>query len=714
MNQLRVWLVSGCFLLSLSAQATLAAHTQARLVLSQTEAPPGSTVWTGIHLRMDPGWHTYWRNPGSSGLATEVQWELPEGITAGAIHWPPPEKYGEDDLTTYVYHEEVVLLVPLTLAQDIRPGRYELRARVSWLECKEVCLPGSAQVSAFLLIGSRFDPSAEHVWLEQWRERLPKDGAALGFGAWWDAPASTGSRMRPVVLEWKKLESGPVSWDFFPFAAANHEVKAPTTFLPSEAALVRVRKQVESFTSDWPEELAGLVVVRGNDRVRAWEVRAKVQEWIGGARSSGQGSDLAPAVSLGLARVLVYAFVGGLILNVMPCVLPVIALKILGFVRQAREDPRRVRFLGLIYTLGVLASFALLAGLVIGLQWGGRQAGWGIQFGNPYFLVGMTVLVTLVALNLFGVYEVTLSGQALSRAAGLVSQEGAAGAFFSGLLTTVLATSCTAPFLGVAVGFAFAQPPWVVVLVLLTVGAGLAFPYLALSWQPGWLRWLPKPGVWMEHFKVAMGFPMMGAVVWLLSLVEAHYGERTWYLAYFLVLLAVATWLFGVFWQRRSPRRVIALCVAILFLAAGYIGLLEGSMRWREPERNSSTTVQNAADGIAWRPWSPEAVERARREGRVVLVDFTARWCLTCQMNKKFALEVPSVREKLRALDVVTLQADYTHFPENITQELQRFGRAGVPLVVVYPSNPAREPLVLPEALTAGIVLDALERASQE
>lgn len=694
-----------------------AAHTRAQLVLEATQARPGEVVWAGLHLRMDPEWHTYWRNPGASGMATKIAWDLPEGITAGPIHWPPPEKYGEGELATYVYHDEVVLLIPLHVASNQPPGRWTLKGKVSWLECKEVCVPGSAEVSAVLEVGVERRASAAAGLIQQWRGRLPEDGAGLGFRAVWDAPPGAG-RERPLVLEWAAEGMSGAGADFFPYEADDYEMQAPSTRLPADPARVRLRKVVQTFTGNWPAEIAGIVVAGDGVRSRAWEVRAKIQEPEGAsAGSPAASSGIGPSSLRGLAWVLGYAFLGGLILNVMPCVLPVIALKILGFVNQAGEDRRQILRLGWVYTLGVLASFAALAVLVIGLQAAGRQAGWGIQFGNPYFLIAMTILVTLIALNLFGVFEVTAGGRAMDSAAQWASRPGAAGAFFSGLLTTVLATSCTAPFLGAAVGFAFVQPPWVVLLVLLTVGLGLAFPYLVLSWQPGWLRWLPKPGPWMEHFKVAMGFPMLAAAVWLLSLVEAHYGDRTWWLAWFLVLLSVAAWLFGTFWQRGRSRRGAGLVAALIVLGAGYVGLLEGAMHWREPAAsNVGPNVSGSVgkgDAIPWQPWSPEAVAAARAAGRPVLVDFTARWCLTCQANKKFALEVPSVRAKLRELNAVALLGDYTHFPEAITQELKRFGRAGVPLVLVYPADPTREPLVLPEALTPGIVLEALEKAAR-
>ncbi len=393
--------------------------------------------------------------------------------------------------------------------------------------------------------------------------------------------------------------------------------------------------------------------------------------------------------------MLLYAFIGGLILNIMPCVLPVIALKILGFVGESRSDPRHVRKLGLVYALGVLVSFLALAAIVIGVKAAGHHAGWGMQFGSPVFVVCLTTLVLLVALNLFGVFEVTLGGRALDAASRLASKHGAAGAFFNGLLTTVLATSCTAPILGTALGFAFREGETVILLIFLTVGIGLAVPYVVLSWNPALLKFLPKPGAWMERFKIAMGFPMLATTVWLFLLAAGNFDKgRTLWFGLFLVALGLAAWIWGEFVQRGTKHRGLARAVSVLL--AGGIG---------------TYAFCQTPDQIEWQSWNPAAVAGAQAAGRPVLVDFTADWCVNCQVNKKFAIEVPSVRAKLKSMNAVALLGDYTHFTNTITAELNRFNRAGVPLVLVYPKNPNAPPLVLPEVLTPGIVLNALDRA---
>jgi thiol:disulfide interchange protein DsbD len=480
---------------------------------------------------------------------------------------------------------------------------------------------------------------------------------------------------------------------------------------------------VKKLSGDWPAKIAGVVIQQSGAGRTGYAVNLGAGTSSVGATEKEPGSSGLPGTSaasdaVGDAppfwKMLLYAFLGGLILNIMPCVLPVIALKILGFVSQSKEHPRRVRWLGLIYASGVLVSFLVLAGLVIGVKAAGHKAGWGMQFNNPQFLVVLTVLVTLVALNLFGLFEVNPGGRVLGAAGSLAAKHGAAGAFFNGVLATVLATPCTAPFLGAALGFAFAQTAPLLTLMFLTAGLGLAAPYVLLSWNPAWLKFLPKPGVWMEKFKIAMGFPMLATALWLFSLLPIHYGERAWWLGIFLVVVAFAAWVFGQFVQPAGSRRGLALAVTIGVLFAGYFVVLEGELHWRAPVPASAvSTITENAGGIPWQPWSRAAVASARAAGRSILVDFTAKWCLTCNTLVKPALESASVRMKLQEYHATTLLGDYTRFPDDITEELHQFRRAGVPLVLVYPKNAQEPPIVLPEALTPGMVVDALERANQ-
>lgn len=697
----------------LAAVSAQAAHTQARLLLSADTVKPGDTILAGVELQMDPGWHTYWQNSGASGMPTKIDWQLPPGLTAAEIQWPLPEKLIEEDLTTYIYTNKVILLSAIKLAPNLPAGPLQLKAKVSWLECAVQCVPGHADVQAVLNAGAETRLSKDSAELEAWQKRLPKtDG--LSAAAHWEAAAKGDTR--PLIIEWKAKTSGADA-DFFPDSSDNFEILGHTEKLPGDPGLLRIRKQVKKLEGTWPGKISG-VLIEGSGQARSGYLASlslenSAQTNLASGLPPAEGGSGAP--SLGL--MLLYAFLGGLILNVMPCVLPVIALKILGFVGQGKEDPVRARKLGLVYAGGVLASFLVLAGLVIAIKAAGHKAGWGLQFGSPYFLVAMTTLVTLIALNLFGVFEITLGGRALDTAASLSSKHGAAGAFFNGLLATVLATSCTAPLLGGAVGFALApsQTALTTILMFLMVGVGLAFPYVVLTWQPGWLKFLPKPGPWMERFKIAMGFPMLAAAVWLFNLTSLHYGERTWWLAIFLVFIATAAWVFGEFTQRNRRHPGLALSLVIVVLVAGYAYALESHLRWREPilPGDSKIALDQQPNGIKWQPWSVNAVEMARAEGRPVLVDFTAKWCLTCNTIVKPALESPSVRKKVAEINAVPLLGDYTRLPDDITEELNRHGRAGVPLVLIYPKGSTAAPIVLPEALTSGMILDALDRASR-
>src|ERR1043166_1839956 len=623
-------------------------HTKARLVLSHEMVKPGETVLAGIELKMDRGWHTYWRNPGNEfGLPTEVLWNASAAVVPGEIQWPVPTRYVDrsaSDAINYVYDDRVVLIVPLKISANAALGEEPLLALVKWLECQTSCIPGSNLVRATLTIGNESKPTADASFFTEAQKHLPSTKLPGTTAGKWDQPGDVTNRA--FVIEWNTSATDP---DFFPYTNALANISSKTTLLVTNGSNVILRKFATRTGDAWPKEIAGLLARKEGDSLVGYEVALSLPDTaFAGEKKS-------------LWVWLLNAFVGGLILNIMPCVLPVIALKILGFVNQSQEHPRRVRALGLLYTLGVVASFLVCSGIVIGLKAAGQKVGWGFQFGNPQFIVVLTVAVTLVALNLFGIFEVTLSGGAMGAASGAASKHGSAGAFMNGVLATVLATPCVAPFLGAAVGFALAQPAHIVVLFFVTIALGLALPYLLLSWNPAWLKFLPKPGAWMERFKVAMGFPMAATAVWLMSLTVPHYGDRFWWLGMFLVIVSLAAWIYGQFFQRGSKRRGLALAFVMVLLAGGYVFAVEKQLRWREPiaeTAGGAETFQDEPGGIVWRRWNAENVAKFRAEGRPILVDFTARWCVTCNTIVKPALESQAVRNKLKEINGVALLAD--------------------------------------------------------
>ncbi len=710
MKWARAWLIGLTGWLALAA-TSWAAQTQARLVLAAETARPGETVMAGVQLRMAPRWHTYWRNGGDAGEATKIQWSLPPGVSAGSILWPVPDKLTVAGLTTYVYDKEVVLLVPLTLSSNLPPGPLPLKANVSWLECEEMCLPGKAPVNATLNVGDQSKPSADAALLQSWRNKLPKEGAGLAARAWWEK--GTNDDARPLVIEWSSPVNASAGSDFFPYGSRNFEVGGETKRLPPANGKLRLQTTVKKLEGDWPKQLEGLIVEKaGADAATGYEVRLPITA----APAAEMGIIALPAGSESLWAMLGLAFLGGLILNIMPCVLPVIALKLLSFVNQCKEAPQRVRMLGTGYGIGVVVSFLALAGIAIAAQQAGGTANWGMALQNQIFRVLLTVIITLVALNLFGVFEITLGGRVIGAAGELAAKEGMTGALLNGVLATILATPCTAPFLTVAVAFAFTQPPLVTLLVFLAAGLGLAAPFVLLSWQPAWLKLLPKPGAWMEKFKVAMGFPMLATAIWLFWFTAPRYGRSgVLWLGLFLVVVAAAAWIWGEFVQRGLHRRGLALGISLTLVAGGYFGILEEQLHWRSQAHAglAQNFLKESANGIDWQPWSPEAVKEARAQGRPVLVDFTADNCLNCQVNKRTSLEIPNTRAKLKEINAVALLGDFSDNDPRIAAELRRYGRAGVPLVLVYPKEPQAPPIILPTILTPGTVLAALNQAGR-
>jgi thiol:disulfide interchange protein DsbD len=719
------FLALACFcLLGWFTPTAGAAATKVDLLLDKDAAKPGDTVLAGVRLTMAPRWHTYWRNGGDVGFPTKIAWELPPGVTAGEIQWPVPGKYFANSLTSYEYARETVLLVPLKLAPSAPSGSHELTAKVSWLECETggSCVPAKSTVTVKLQVATEAKRSTSAAQFTEWQKLIPTQKPDLIATARWESPAGTNDS-RPLLIEWSASTLKP---DFFPYAGEGFEVAGPTEVVSNAGGKVALRKQVKKSEGDWPKQLLGLLVERADEpHAIGYEVNLVLRDGTPAAAPAVVGKQTAvpspaPPATQGevtsFAHALLLAFLGGLILNIMPCVLPVIALKIFGFVNQAKESPARVRMLGMVYCLGVLASFVVLAGVVIGVQQAGKSASWGMQFQNPVFLVSMTTLVTLVALNLFGLFEVSLGSGPMTSASELAGKEGPTGAFFNGVLATALATPCTAPLLAPALGFAFAQPPLPILLLFLAIGAGLALPYLLLTFQPAWLKFLPKPGNWMVHFKHAMGFPMLATAIWLLWVSTRVFGrDGALWLGLFLVVLSLAVWVWGEFVQRGGERRGLAMGLSLLLAGGAYGYALEGQLHWRNPAKpaEAGAIAKSSPEGIDWQPWSLEAVTKARAEGRVVLVDFTADWCFTCKANLKSSLEIPATQKRLKELNAVALLADNTLESPAIVSELKKFGRAGVPMVLVYPRDPKAEPMLLPTLLTPSIVSEALDKAAK-
>lgn len=674
---------------------------QSRLVADTTAIVPGKPFRVGLVLEMAEGWHTYWEYGGDAGAPTRIEWELPEGFAVGLIEWPVPQAILEPgDILVYAYKGEVMLIQTLRAPDDLPPGTIELKAKASWLACAEICIPGGAELSLELPVATTAEPTNTALF-EKWESRVPTTGEP------------------PFAVEWMR-DGDRISGKI----AATPGVEEVQFFpLPSEGQIVGHPKIGGSASKGFTIEidvtgdgsLAGVLGARTVEGERAWRVDAGPSASstpdaaaAGDVRDSvGGGQEPSGA---GLAGMLLFGFLGGIILNLMPCVLPVISLKIFGFVRQAGQSRQVIFRHGLAFTAGVFAWFLGLAAIIAGIKAGGGEATWAFQFQNPWFILTMATIVFVFALNLFGVFEITLPGRATTRMAEAGGHEGLGGSFFQGVFATLLATPCTGPFLGSALGYAFSQTAGVVFAMFASIAAGMALPYLLLSAQPDWIRFLPKPGTWMERLKQFMGFPLLAALVWLLSVLGGQLGiDGIIASAAFLVCVGLACWLYGLATQPGATGRsriVSLVTAAVVVIGGGWFFI--GGIFAASPEPAETGRIAQTRGGIPWEPYSKARVDELLAEGKPVFIDFTADWCLTCKYNERVAIDKPAVRERIRELGIVPIKADWTNTNPEITEALRAFGRVGVPFYVYYPAGDAKNPVTFPELLTESIVLEKL------
>jgi len=665
-------------------KATLLADTSAII--------PGKPFTAGLLLRMAPGWHTYWKFSGDAGLPTEIKWKLPAGWKVGEIQWPIPLKTNDPgDIQTYGYQDEVLLMQEITPPATIDFSPVKLSAEANWLVCEKICIPGGANLELELPTSTTADPKNTDLFA-RYRRLLPEKSpdSKTAIASW----SRVGSDLHLKIVS-DNLANYPTV-DFYPLPQGNTVVGHPSAE-SRKANEITFRIPIESPDKNL-SSMPGLVVFSkspsGNDRT-AWQIEASI---VAAAKPS--------VPSRGIFTFLLFGFIGGFILNLMPCVLPVISLKIFGFIQQAGQSRQKILRSGLAFTAGIFAWFIALALLLIALKAGGRDVTWGgFQFTNAYFVLGLSVIVLVFALNLFGVFEISLP-QSMTR--GLLAsseRKDDLGSFFQGVFATVLATPCTAPFLGTALGFAFSQSAPVILSMFVAIAAGMSAPYFLLSAQPAWLRFLPQPGPWMVHVKQFMGFLLLATLLFLLYVLGAQRGlEGAIWASCFLLIVAIVCWMKGAFilpatsTAKRSLVLVLMLLL-LLFSGAYFIG-----------DKFQSAKIDIAASGAPgdWQPFTPERLRTERDQGHAVFVDFTAAWCLTCKFNEKTVLEAAPVREAFQRHGVVKLKADWTNGDPVITKLLQQFGRPGVPLYVLYPGK-SEEPIVFPELLTQRILLDKLE-----
>jgi thiol:disulfide interchange protein DsbD len=662
------------------------AQVRIRLLAATDAVHPGERVLFGVEQTLGPDWHTYWINPGDTGVPTRIAWDLPAGASAGAIAWPVPARFRTGPVTSYGYAGRATLLSTLTVPQDARPGTsFAVRARVSWLVCKDVCIPQQVDVGLALPVLAVGMPSGAGALA------LGPAHMALPAAAPGSVHAATDGKAVALTVSGTGARTGDLeeAW-FYDDARGRIAPGAPqAATVDGDRLVLRLRAGEQAGA-----RLTGVLVVRTHAASRGYAIDTAL---AASTAPIALPEDAAPAPDASLPLALLFALLGGLVLNLMPCVFPVLSIKALSLLDHARVDPRTARLHGVAYTLGVLASFALLGVALIVLKAGGAQAGWGFQFQAPVFVLGTAYLMCAVGLNLSGVFEV---GGALAGVGdSLASRSGYAGSFFTGVLATVVATPCTAPFMGGAVAYALAQPPAVLLAVFLCMGFGLALPYLLLSVRPVLQRHLPRPGPWMVRVRQAFAFPMYGAAVWLVWVLARQSGVDAGAIALGgMVALAFAAWLYGATrFASQGARRAGGVGAALTVVAA----LAVGHAAIRHGQAAATTDV-------AWTPYSAERLQSLRAGGKPVFVNLTASWCITCLVNERVALSSETVDGAFRAAGITYLKGDWTSQDERITALLTQFGRSGVPLYVFYPAGADSRPVVLPQLLTPGIVLDAI------
>jgi thiol:disulfide interchange protein DsbD len=680
---------------TLRGEPVQSTHATVELISAVKTVSPGVPVSIGIRFDLEPQWHIYWLNAGDSGTPPTVEWNLPEGTRIDSIRWPVPERIDVPPLTSFGYKDTVTLLTTIIPPSDWDEESFEISARIDFLICKEICLPAEASVSLSLPVtGDSPVPHPAHSsLLTRTESQIPLDSLEWQVSAYADSVL----QLRFTPPDW--YPGRPDSLLFFPLTSQliENSAKQATGFRESTFVL---EIPLSGSLAALPDSVKGVVVHPTGWRGPGSETGLYISTAIQPTPADVNQTDF------NLVLALVFGFVGGVILNLMPCVLPVLSIKVLGFVQQARDEHASPWRHGVFFTLGVLVSFWVLAGILIALRTSGQQLGWGFQLQSPSFLVLLASILFLFGLNLFGVFEV---GTSLTGVGGQSNQTGdVLGAFVSGVTATVVATPCTAPFMGTALGFAITQPIIVSFSVFTALGLGMAFPYVILSSFPALLRFLPKPGRWMESFKQLLGFLLMATVVWLLWVLGLQKGvESVVVMLLAFVILSAAAWVLGRWGQLSTSGRirVVASGVAVVMMIFA-IGI---SLRTvlNQPLRAATATKHPA--GIEWQSFDPDRLAELRTAGEPVFIDFTAAWCLSCQVNERVALNSNTVIKRFNELGIHALKADWTHRDESITKALATYGRNSVPLYVLYGPTPDAEPVILPEILTPKIVLEALE-----
>jgi thiol:disulfide interchange protein DsbD len=723
---LGLWLASTA-VFALSGNTVATDNVKAHLVSEAGAIAPGQSFWVALEFTIRDGWHTYWRNPGDSGQATTLKWQLPPGFTAGDIVWTTPHRFEIPPLVNYGYAKHAVHLVNITAPRDLKPGTpIVLSAHASWLVCADVCIPEDADLQLKLPVsgplgngqsGGAIDPTDAALFTGARSELASPEPAAT------TARIENGQLVIELGKEWGATLPQIKSLAFFPYDDGSIEYAAPQTltrapdavdlaikvgYQPPKGGTVRgvllATEQSGNESVTVPIEIAARFTGSVGKVEGAARFASQATTSVGaGATATATATTAADKATASLPVLLFFAILGGLILNLMPCVFPVLSIKAIGLVEQAKKHPAAVRAKGLVFAAGVISSMLCLAAALLALRAGGEEIGWGFQLQSPLFVTLLVYLLLAVGLNLSGVFEI--GGGLAGVGDGLTQGDGYRASFFTGVLTTLVATPCTAPFMAFAVGAALTQPPAIALCIFAALGFGLALPYLFLSFAPWMRRALPKPGAWMDTLKQIFAFPIYASAAWLLWVLAQQTSSIGLGAALAgAILIALAAWAYQKSKSSSSGGRAAGLITAsVAVMLAIVLPVRFASVA----AASASVSPGGAHAADEWQPYDAAEVTRLKAAGRPLLVNFTASWCLTCLINERNAFADSAVQAVFRAKDVTLMKGDWTNRDPGITQALAAFGRAGVPLYVVYNSKPgSTDPVVLPQLLTANIVQD--------
>lgn len=664
-------------------------YVQVRLITDKTQVQGGDTVRIGLEQTIYPGWHVYWLNPGDSGTPTTIDWNLPPGFFVSDLEWPLAEKIPYGPLTNYGYEGQATLLQNLTLASGIGSTPFALEAKVNLLVCKEICIPEAHDVSLEFNAGTIAEPdkiaAAEALLPEtqEWQTSFYERNGQLVF---------------KTVVEDVSLLNGATNITLLPeeWGVVDNNADASLEFLNTGFSVSQKRDDRElSETPEIPIVLSYETANGNHQSIRLVATADKEASAITVPASPENGR-----AEIGLWQALLFAVFGGLILNLMPCVFPVLSIKAISLINLKGKEEQKARAYGLSYTAGILLSFGLIGGTLLALKAGGAQIGWGFQLQSPVVIALLAYLVFIIGLNLSGLFE--FSGRFASLGQKLTQKSGHRGAFFTGVLATLVATPCTAPFMGVAMGFALTQPASISMVVFLSLGFGLALPYLALCYIPALRKKLPKPGHWMQTFRQFLAFPMFITAAWLVWVLSQQISST----GVFCTLVSMVAIVFIIWLLHVIPASGMMRKVSQLFLILS-IGFVVTSPFILESAGQESTTIQQNGDN--WEEFTPGKLADLLKGDEAVFTNMTASWCITCKVNEKIALTTDSAKKLFAEKNIRYLKGDWTNRNPDITHYLNKFDRNGVPLYVYYgprdtESGERPEPVILPQILSPGII----------